>query len=265
MAAPDIFTPLAGQAVTVALATTRIAVAFLVLPLFSSETVPALVRNAIFVALAIVTIAVQPEVTVGKLSELSWFMLFLKEIIVGLAIGFLFGIYLWAFETAGDIIDSQIGISMAQIMDPLSGHQTTLLGEFLSRLTNYVFMAAGGLMLLVGVLFESYAIWPIEKTLPGFAPGGVGLFATEFGNFFRLALLISAPMLVVIFLIDIVMGLINRYAQQFNVFFLSMSLKMLAAISVLVAMIFMLADLLISELTKHAGAFPEILDRLFTQ
>lgn len=263
MAATDIFTPLSSQAVTVALATTRIAVAFMILPLFSSETVPALVRNAIFVALAIITIVIQPEVSAGKISELSWLILFLKEVIVGLAIGFLFGIYLWAFETAGMIVDTQIGISMAQVMDPLSGHQTTLIGEFLGRFTNYIFITAGGLMLLVGVLLESYHLWPINQVLPDIRHVGVGLFEAEFGNFFRLTLLIASPMLVVIFLVDSVMGLINRYAQQFNVFFISISLKMLAAISVLVAMIFILADLLISELVKHAGAFPEVMYQLF--
>ena len=263
MAEPDIFSLLSSQTISVALATTRIAVAFLILPLFSNELIPALVRNAIFVSLAVMTLAIQPTQMVGDISESLWVLLFLKEIIVGLAIGFLFGIYLWAFETAGMIIDTHVGISMAQIMDPISGHQTTLFGELLGRLANYIFIAVGGLMLLVGVLFESYYFWPIEQKLPGISHASLGLFETEFGNYFRLTLLITSPILVVIFLIDAVMGLINRYAQQFNVFFLSMSIKMTAAIFILMTMIFMLSDLLISELGKHAGAFPEILDYVF--
>ncbi len=260
----DIFSALASQTILVALATTRIAVAFLILPLFSNELIPALVRNAIFVSLAVITLAIQPELLSNDISESLWVILFLKEIIIGVAIGFLFGIYLWAFETAGMIIDTHVGISMAQIMDPISGHETTLFGEFLGRFANYIFIAAGGLMLLVGILMESYYLWPIEQKLPGIAHGGVRLFMKEFGNYFSLTLLITAPILVVVFLIDVVMGLINRYAQQFNVFFLSMSIKITAAILVLMVMVFMLAELLISQLVTHAGSFPEILDLLFS-
>ena len=183
---------LSSQVLSIGLATTRISVAFLVLPLFSNELIPALVRNAIFVALATITIVIQPETTAElSAAETSWIVLFLKEVLVGVATGFLFGIYLWAFETAGMIIDTQVGISQAQIMDPISGHQTTLFGEFLGRLANYVFIASGGLMLLVGVLLESYIVWPIDQPLPSISNSGIRLFESEFGNYFRLTVLIT--------------------------------------------------------------------------
>lgn len=259
MQASDIFTFLSSHALLVGLATTRIAVAFLVLPVFTNELIPALVRNAIFVAFALIVIIIQPPLPVAALNVQDWIAMFVKEAVVGVAIGVLFGIFLWAFEAAGQVIDTQIGATVAQVTDPLSGQQTSLTGAFLGRLANYVFMAAGGLMLLMGVLIESFALWPIGQPLPDLAQAGVQLFTAEFSNFLRLTLLIAAPMLVVLFIIDSVLGLVNRYAQQLNVFFLSMSLKALASVAILLIMVSFLVQLLIDELLRRYDSVPAAL------
>lgn len=263
MESPDIFAILSDQALLIGLATTRIAVAFLLLPVFTSELVPPLVRNAIFVAFALISIVLQPALPAAHLDVQDWIVLFAKEALVGAAVGVLFGIFLWAFEAAGQVIDTQIGATMAQIIDPLSGHQTSLTGTFLSRLANYVFMAAGGLLPLLGTLLESFALWPIGQALPNLTQAGIMIFEAEFSHFIRLTLLIAAPMLVILFIIDGVLGLVNRYAQQLNVFFLSMSLKALAAVAILLVMVSTLMQLLIDELVSHAGALPILLHSVF--
>ncbi len=258
----NIFESLFGHALVIGMAMVRIAIAFMLLPIFSSELIPAMIRNAMFVALALIVVMIQPAIDVNSFSTQDWMLLFGKEIFIGVAIGVFFGVHLWAFETAGQIIDIQIGAGTAQIFDPLSGHQTTLVGAFLGRLANYVFMAAGGLMLLTGAIMESYSIWPIDRSIPDLAYAGVTLFEQEFGYFFKLALLISSPILVVTFLVDESMGLINRYAQQFNVFFLSMSIKMFSAIFMLLISVVFLVELLIKELTTHSGELLLLLQRL---
>jgi type III secretion protein T len=213
--------------------------------------------------MAIMTVVIQPTLDLKALHTAAWLILFVKEAVVGLTIGILFGVYLWAFETAGQIIDNQIGTSIAQVQDPLTGSQTTLIGSFLARLANYIFVSAGGLLLLNGVLFESYLIWPIETRLPELKSAGISILGSEFYYYFKLTLLIASPMLVVILMIDSMMGLVNRYAQQFNVFFLSMSLKMLAAIVMLFITIISLIQLLISEMHKHSEMIPSILQQLY--
>lgn len=104
-----VFDDFSTQALTIGLATLRIVVAFLLIPLFANDLIPALVRNAIFVSLAIMTVILQPPVDFESLSVLHWFSLVAKEIFIGMAIGIFFGIHLWAFDAAGQIIDTQIG------------------------------------------------------------------------------------------------------------------------------------------------------------
>ena len=254
----------ADLALLLGLSSTRVAVAFLLVPLFTNELVPALVRNALFLALALLALAVQP--TPPPLSSISapqWLGLFAKEAFVGGAIGFTFAGMLWAFEAAGQIVDTKAGSSMAQVLDPLSGHQTSLTGAFLARLASWVFMSAGGLMLMVGSLLESYAAWPVAAAWPDLARGGAGLFEQEFGRILRLALMIAAPALVLLYLVDGVLGLVNRFAQQLNVFSLSMSIKVVVAHAVLWLQLGVLVQLLTEDLVARPEAVRQLLRYLW--
>jgi len=106
----ELFDNFSNGVLLLALSLTRLSVAFTVLPLFSNESVPALVRNSIFVTLAIIAIVVQPPVDVAVFSTGQWISLFAKEAFIGIAIGVFFGVFLWAFEAAGVLIDTQVGL-----------------------------------------------------------------------------------------------------------------------------------------------------------
>lgn len=245
----------ADQVLLLGLASARIAATFFLLPMFSTETVPALVRNSIFIALGIVSLALQPAIDVSMLGPGEWATILLKEVFVGLLIGFFFGSVLWALEAAGQIIDTKIGATLAQVVDPLSGHQTSLNGAFLGRLAGVVFVSMGGLSLLLRVIMESYALWPVAAPMPALDPRGLPLVEGEFGRMMVLATLFAAPVLTVLFLIDAGLGLMNRFAQQLNVFILSLSLKSFAA----TFLILLLLGSYIAAITRDIASRPEVL------
>jgi len=248
----------ADQILLLGVATARVATSFLLLPMFSSETVPAMVRNSIFLSLGLVSLALQPPLDVNAINAAGWVSIFAKEAFVGLTIGFFFGSVLWALEAAGQIIDLKVGATMAQVVDPLSGGQTSLNGAFLGRLANVVFISAGGLSLIVQVILESYALWPIAAPMPSLDMRGLLLFEAEFGRLMVLATLFAAPVLTVLFLIDMGLGLMNRFAQQLNVFTLSMSIKAYAATAVLL----LLLGGYTSAIVRDIASRPEVLRAL---
>jgi type III secretion protein T len=249
----------ADQVLLLGVATARIAAAFLMLPLFSTETVPALVRNSIFVALGVISLALQPPLAVAGVGATQWVAIFAKEAFCGLVIGFFFGSVLWALEAAGEIIDLKVGATMAQVVDPLSGNQTSLNGAFLGRLANIVFLFSGGLSLIVRVLMESYALWPIAAPMPKLDPRGLALFEGEFGRMMVLATLFAAPALTVLFLIDCGLGLMNRFAQQLNVFTLSMSIKAFAATAILLLLVASYVDAIVRDVASRPALITAIL------
>lgn len=246
-------------ALLVALSCTRLAVAFLLLPLITPETVPALVRNAIFLALGIVTLALQPGISPATWTLPQWLALFGKEAFIGLALGVLLGTVLWAFEAAGQIVDTKSGANQAQLTDPLSGQQTTLSGALLGRMATFVFMGAGGLMLWVGTLLQSFAAWPLGDSNWNLRPQGVLLFEEAFARFALTSFLLAAPALVVLYAIDLTLGLMNRYAPQLNLISISMSLKGIAATLVWLLLAATLMQNLIDQM--HA-LLPSLIDQV---
>lgn len=262
MTAAELLAALDDHLVLIALSMTRIAVAFLLMPLFTNETMPALVRNAIFLALAILTVTVQPSLPAEPLGAALWVSLFVKEAFIGIVIGILFGVFLWAFEAAGVVIDTQIGTSFAMIFDPIVGNEVTLFGEFLGRWAIYLFVVAGGLQLFAGVVLESFAIWPLLRPAEGLRALSVTLFEAELSRFMTLTVMIAGPVMVVIFLIDISMGLINRFAQQFNVFFLSTSIKSMAAVILLATLLPFLVTRLLEEMAMQSPRLEAWLARM---
>lgn len=237
-------------ALLAALASTRFAMAFLLLPILAQDTVPQMVRGAIFLAFGVITLAVQPAVNVHDWGVTDWLGLFAREAFLGVALGLLLATVLWAFDAAGEVVDGASGMGMAQIVDPLSGRQTSLSGAFLGRLAVYVFMFSGGLMLWVGVLMESFVQWPLTQPGITLKLQGVTLFETAFAQFAGLTFMIAAPALVVLYAIDLSLGLMNRYAPQLNLISISMSLKGVAAVAVWLVLLSTLVRTLIDRLAE---------------
>jgi type III secretion protein SpaR/YscT/HrcT len=223
---------LGDAALLVGLSTTRIAVAFALMPLFSQDTVPAMVRNAIFMSMGVLVLALQPAVSPSNWTALQWMGLFAKEACLGLALAFGLASFLWAFTAAGQIVDTKAGTANAQISDPLSGQQVSPSGALLGRLAGFLFMAGGGFSLFVGALLDSFRAWPLEHLALKPRLGGVSVFEQHLGDLMSLAFLLAAPVLVAMFAMDLVLGLVNRYAQQINLSAISASLKGLASTAV---------------------------------
>jgi type III secretion protein T len=257
--APDWLSAIFANTMVLAVGATRIAAAFMLLPLLSPETVPPLVRNSIFLAFGVIVITLQPQIAHSDLPTVQWILIFGKEALIGVVIGFFFGTMLWAFEAAGQIIDAKVGATMAQIVDPLSGHQTSLNGEFLARLANFVFMFSGGLLLLVGTILDSYAIWPIGSLTPVLSLRGLSLFEGEFSRLMVLAVMLATPALAILYLVDGGLGLINRYAPQLNVFSLGLAIKSWIATAVILAMLTGLVQLLLNEIGARPSTILQVL------
>jgi type III secretion protein T len=82
--------------------------------------------------------------TVEHLLPLMWPMVVMKELFIGSILGLMFGAVFWAIGMAGGIVDTQVGANMANAVDPIQGHQTTLNGVWLSRFASLIFMSSGG-------------------------------------------------------------------------------------------------------------------------
>ena len=139
---------------------------FCILPLFSHRTIPASHRIAFAVVLSWMmyyTMDVEPFEVNG-----DYILLIIKEVIVGLFIGLLAYIIMSAIQIAGGFIDFQMGFAIANVIDPQTGAQSPLIGQFLNTLALLLLLALNGHHLLLDGIFYSYQFIPMEMSWPAF-------------------------------------------------------------------------------------------------
>jgi type III secretion protein T len=246
--------PLGDATLAVGVALPRIGAAFLTLPLLGAEVVPPLVRNVFAISLALALtpfLAATSDLT--NLTAIGWASVLVKELVIGAMLGYLFGSIIWALEGAGEIIDAKIGATTAQIVDPVLGHQTSLTASFFSRLATYLFVAFGGLSLFIEVLLASYRVWPIDAPWPSFVWNTEALFARRFADYIVMMLMFAAPVLLVLSLVELAFGLINRYAEHLNILTTSMAVKAWMSTFVLLLALTYVAQYFLQSLADQQG------------
>ena len=219
------------------LALPRITGFFLLLPFFSNQFLPPVAKFGIFAALVfpIVPYAhnslVELAVASGApISASYFFALLLKEAAVGIVAGFATALVFRVPGMIGDFIDNQRGTSIAQVFNPAQGDQSSNLGAFLGQAFLVWFLIAGGLHALLSLLYESYRLLPPATWVPSFDAVALEALVGIFVASLHLMAILAAPAVFVMLLVDLGLGLANRFAPQLNVFFLAMPIKSVAAL-----------------------------------
>ena len=154
-------------------------------------------------------------------------VLYVKEAFYGITMGMAVGIIFHAFASVGQMIDNQRGMSIARILIPSLGQQLSVSALFIFQLSIVIFFTTGGHLLFFDSFFSSYLVLPVLEFPvmgPGFFPL-VDLFINITGEVIFIALQMSAPVIIAIFLADLILGIANRVAPQINVWMLGFTLK----------------------------------------
>ena len=209
--------------------------AFLLLPFFRSEIVPGPVRNAEFIMISIVVIPLNLfDPRLLEIGSIDLTFLLFKEFAIGALIGFLAGLTFLLPQIAGDFIDNQRGASIAQVFNPAQGDQSSNLGLFLSQAWVAWWILVHGLTAIYAVFISSYILYPVLDSVPSFDRAGLSSLLSLFSEILVFGFLLAAPIVFGVLLVELALGLVNRFAPQLNVFFLSMSFKSVTAMLILV-------------------------------
>ena len=230
----------------------RIAGAFAVCPALADTMIPGVARRAAVLAFALLVVpAVRDAMPPGEPDVLLFSLVALKEAFTGFVIGFFAAVPFWIAENVGNFIDNQRGATMGEAYSPLSGTQVSTFGIFFTQIASTAFFVGGAVLVLLGALYKSYEIWPVFSTGVEMASGAASniLFAVD--DMLRKTLVVSAPVIIVMFVATIGLGLVNRTAPQLNVFFLSMPVKSALGIALLVVYLPFIMDMLMYAKEKE--------------
>jgi len=215
---------------------TRISAFFLVVPVFGWKSIPVRIKVAVAVLLAVFfSMITQSPVDAKQVCVLEAVLFISNEAIYGLALGLVVAIVFSAVKFGGRIIERQMGLAMAQMLDPLTGERAQPLGNLLEMIFIIIFLAANGHHLFLLIISRSYEAFP-AGSIPTVSVLAGGII--DAGSALLLAgLRLAAPMLAAFLLLMVVLAVLARIVPEMNILFVSLPLRV--GLGLLMAVIFL--------------------------
>ncbi|KQX69177.1 MULTISPECIES: flagellar biosynthetic protein FliR [unclassified Paenibacillus] len=213
----------------------RITSFFVVVPILSSRNVPMMFKIGLSVFISLIIFA-----TMGLDKPIpmdgEYILLIIREMLVGVLLGFLAYIFFTVVQTAGSFMDMQIGFSMASVIDPLTGASSPMLGNLKYMIAVLLFLSFDGHHYLIRAIIDSYRWIPLDNQLfTRIYDGQISNFLFQsLSKMFYLSFQLAAPIIAALFLTDLGLGLLTRVAPQFNIFVIGAPLKMILGFFLLV-------------------------------
>jgi flagellar biosynthetic protein FliR len=228
----------------------RISAMFSVAPVLGSRTIPVRVRIAMATVLSV---ALAPSLDVGSPPDplsATGLVAVATQLAIGLSMGFALQIVFAALHMAGELVATTMGLSMAQVTDPVNGVQVAAVGQLFYMIGTLVFLALDGHLALLAMLFESFRHMPV-----GSAPGMEDLWALLqwAGLLFTTAMQVALPAVTALLAANVMLGVITRSAPQLNLFAFGLPITTVLGLSMLVLVMPELAPALARSL-ESAGA-----------
>jgi flagellar biosynthesis protein FliR len=207
----------------------RFAMLTAVLPFLVGKPVPGMIRLGFSLVMTIFLFPyLAPEDhSVVPTAPMMLFLLYFKEAFYGLAIGIAASIVFHAFEGAGGIVDNQRGAAQARLLIPQLGEQGSLFGTLNFQLGIVIFLTLHGHLYFLKALIESYQVLPLFS-LPQQKIDMLAMadeFIKNTGGVLVTALQLTAPILISIFVTDVVLGIMSKSAPAINVYELGFAIR----------------------------------------
>lgn len=215
---------------------TRVTSLFLLLPIFGDQTVPPMVR--VFLAFTINLIVYPIAVASGgshvatmMASEMGLVALILKEATLGIVIGFTAKLFFDGLAFAFGHIGNQMGFNMASTYDHQMETNVPVVSQMIMIFAMLLFLALDGHHLFIKALVESYKVVPLGGFVLTKAVAAHVLETS--GQVFWIGVKLSAPMAMVIFLINCAFGIVSKAVPQINVLVVSFTVNILVGFLVI--------------------------------
>jgi flagellar biosynthesis protein FliR len=227
-------------------------------PLLSDRKVPAPVKLLGGLATAIAVFSsVDPARWVKTDSLLVLVSLVVREVLMGAALGITASLVFLAVRMAGSLLGVQMGFSIANVIDPQTQTEMSILSEVQELLAIFLFLLVDGHHRLFQVMAVS-----LDRVPPG-AMGDVGVLAGALvpltGAVFGMMIQIGAPILGAMFLTDAALGFVARAVPQMNVFIVGIPVKIAAGMALLIVTAPLFARLLLLQFSRMDGQLLSVL------
>ncbi|MGI6606261.1 MAG: flagellar biosynthetic protein FliR [Peptococcia bacterium] len=229
------------------------------IPVFSTQSLPVQWRVSVLMLLTFFAWLMGLAGDIPLNLPLSGYALTLvMELFTGIALALIVQFFFAAIQLAGQIIDTQLGFGMMNVVDPLSGTQAPLIGNFKYVLALLAFLLIDGHHLFIQAVFDSYRAFPVGQSFL-LSPDFISSFLAYFGNIFVIGCKIGMPVVGALLITDFVLGIMSRTVPQMNIFMVGLQVKIIIGFFVLLVTIPLLVYLFLGSFSDMFTTIYELI------
>ena len=223
-------------------------------PVLSKTEVPTMVRLSFAIICTVILVGIIKPTPPP--ADCPIYLCMFLNFLFGALIGFVANCILAAVIAGGDMINTQMGLSSAMIMDPSTKSQVSVMANFFSTLALLIFIYSGGVYWLINAFIKSFQLFPMYMVDFHFENYiNISYLGQITGNILFMGLHIAAPILLATLGQDIILGIISKTAPQINVFSLSFLFKPILGAFILIVILPMLIGVITDYLVSFVGIF----------
>jgi flagellar biosynthesis protein FliR len=245
---PQGFAGIEQQLLVWLVAMLRPGAAFFAAPLTGSPQVPMQLRLVVSLAIGIPAAQISGmSLPLDGLLSAPGLLLAIGEVVIGLGLGFAVQAGFAAALIAGETIGNAMGLGFASMTNPMSGQSSTAVGQFLTMLATFLFLASDGHLVFARIVIESY---------DAFRPGGpiplalLGQLSNLGTLIFAAGLAIALPVAAALVLVQLILGVLSRSAPSLNLFSVGMPAAMVAGMILLAMTAPLMADAILGAVNE---------------
>ncbi len=204
----------------------RITAIISLLPVFGSNNVPRQLKVGLsfMIAILVFPFVGTPDTLTENFHVALFIVSVIKELVIGMTIGYTSLFLMAAVQFAGRLIDTQMGFALTQVVDPFNNSPTTVAGQFQILIYSIIFLLINGHYFLLITLVRSFEVIPLfGMEIP--SDSMLEFFIMISSRLFILAFKLAGPVFAVLLLGSLSLGIVARTVPQMNVFFVGIPMK----------------------------------------
>ncbi len=193
-------------------------------PIFGRKALPNIVKIAFCVVVTYAVFAANPaSAPIAYSGVIDFGLMCVKELLFGLVLGYVTTLFFSVVQTAGQMMDMQMGFGMVNVFDVNSNISVPVSGNLLNVILLVTFFGVNGHLHLIRMLVATFSHIPVGQVALNPL---IGLTAVEvFALAFVLAVNVSLPLIASGLLGEVALGFIVRAIPQMNIFVVGIPLK----------------------------------------
>lgn len=200
-------------------------------PILGRTSLPNLVKAGMVMVFSVFVLSTAEQAPTPPGSVVEFGLHLVLELGVGFVMGFVMQLFFMVIQVGGEVIDNQMGLTMAQVYDASSQINMTVTASLLNVLMVLIFFAENGHYTMLRIFLASDQVLPFGEAALGQA---VASGVTEvFLTCMVLAIKLAFPILAAELLGELGMGILMKAIPQINAFVINIELKVIIGLVLL--------------------------------